>query len=166
MEDVRVSFEVAKLCEEKGIFIHTLSFYDLENKDLHNNKVGKLLSYDCSSLNPAYYKRNEIIAAPSQSILQNYLREKHNIYVDAYFRADIINSTKVIITTINNKVYDWSEGEKVKSWDVVYNKRFPLLDEKYKFNLKQYPNNKNYQVETFTREEALEEGLKVALQMI
>ena len=80
MEDV-ISFEVAKLCEEKGIFIHSLSFYDLENKDLHNNRVGKLLSYDCSSLNPAYYKRIEIIAAPTQSVLQRWLREKYDIHI-------------------------------------------------------------------------------------
>lgn len=129
MEDV-VSFEVAKLCEEKGIFIHTLSFYDLENKDLHNSRVGKLLSYDCSSLNPAYYKRNEIIAAPSQSILQKYLREKHNI--------------QIFIAPLGDNLVQY----------------IPIIP--YCYSKKELPHLGLFS----SYEEALEEGLKVALQMI
>lgn len=169
MDDTIVEFETAKLACNKGFkdvisCIGGKNYYNLKG-ELNGDSSDELKEYLRYKKEGGEFKETNI-AAPTQSVLQRWLREKYQIYVDAYFKADVINSTKVIITMISNKVYDWSDGEKVKSWDVVYNKGFPLLDEKYEFNLKQYPNNEKYKVKTFTREEALEEGLKVALKLI
>jgi hypothetical protein len=159
MDKIFLDYNTCKRLKSLGFNESCLGYY-------HNNSINPEVDLFVTGLLKLYSENQNITLACTYEQCLKWLREEHQIYVDAYFKADIINSTKVIITMITNKVYDWSDGEKVKSWDVVYNKGFSLLDEKYRFNLKQYPNDEKYKLKTFTREEALEEGLKVALELI
>lgn len=82
MEEKLIEFPTAKLAKEKGFKNNTLSYYLIDNKSIMNNEIGKLGSYDCCSYNPKYgYTQQDIIAAPTQSLLAKWLREVHNIKV-------------------------------------------------------------------------------------
>ena len=69
MEETLISFECAKLVKRKGIILNTQKSY---------NDCGKL----CIQSNYPHYIDNEDISAPTQSHLQKYLREKHNIHIN------------------------------------------------------------------------------------
>lgn len=69
MTEELVSFETAKLAKEKG-FKHNSKCYGgngeiLENIENHNNNIMQRFRY----------------AAPTQSLLQKWLRKKHNIHI-------------------------------------------------------------------------------------
>ena len=140
MKDQKISLPTAKLANEKGF-------------EILGNQAGFIMN------------KPEVLNLPSQTILQKWLREVHQIYVDIKFKPNSINSHKVTITKIVNESEWWSNGEIIKSWKVVYQKSFSYKDSKYEFNIKEYDDEK-YKVETFTWEEALEEGLFEALKLI
>jgi len=68
MKDKIISFKTAKLAKEKGFDIPQLKRYLL---DQHNNH--------CLANNKGL--QNIGIQAPTQSLLQKYLREKHNLHI-------------------------------------------------------------------------------------
>ena len=72
MEDQLISFETAKLAKEKGVDLHTINCYD---------KRGKL--WALHSDNNVKHK----ISAPTQSLLQKWLREKYNIHIRIWERS-------------------------------------------------------------------------------
>lgn len=84
MTDQLVSFETAKLAKEKGFDEECSHYYDLEdsNKLKHTVEGFKNPNEDCmvdielEFHNHVNFKR---CAAPTQSLLQKWLREKHNI---------------------------------------------------------------------------------------
>lgn len=101
MKDELISFETAKLAKEKGFDIETKtayiggvffeseetpngydgydpSFSDNWNKNWSFNKEG-----GASTRNPDNINYFDGYSAPTQSLLQRWLREKHKIYVDA-----------------------------------------------------------------------------------
>lgn len=75
MEEQLVSFETAKLAKNKGfkrsslLHLRIIPFY---------NKNGLLVYKFKGLLNP------NIVYAPTQSLLQKWLREKHNIHVNLF----------------------------------------------------------------------------------
>lgn len=78
MKDQLISFETAKLAKEKGFYIinsDILNWY-------HNNgeKAG---DFDFRLMNTKItdYQTHEGILAPTQSLLQKWLREKHNLFI-------------------------------------------------------------------------------------
>lgn len=71
MREQLVSFETAKLAKEKGFNIKTISFY-------HNNTFIKGLSNNRENHNDTI---TPFYSAPTQSLLQKWLREKHNIII-------------------------------------------------------------------------------------
>lgn len=102
MEEKLISFETAKLAKEKGFYIsdNVKVIYTSENVDLPNiNNVD--LNYDedgwCFRNKENYLKHNEVITwinavnftrynhpcwlAPTQSLLQKWLREVHNLHI-------------------------------------------------------------------------------------
>ena len=69
MKDELVSFKVAKLAKEKG-FNYAYEFYD---KDGELEEFGMVGGWSSST--------NENYPSPTQSLLQKWLREKHNIHI-------------------------------------------------------------------------------------
>ena len=127
MEEVLVSLETAKLAKEKGFN----QFYC----NTHYNKIDKLIvdteGYPNGDRWVEYMKY--CISAPTQSLLQKWLREKHNIYIVCWWYDK------------EDKFYT-ELGRKTKEKIFVQCGNTTLL-----FN---------------TYEEALEEGLKHALNLI
>jgi len=95
MEEELVTFEIAKLAKEKGFNLKTEKFY-IKNGEIHNYE-----SYD-------YYKNKRIdfkdyfddwnknnrgdepdkrFSAPTQCLLQKWLREKHNTHIDIWYNV-------------------------------------------------------------------------------
>lgn len=73
-----ITFDTAKLAKEKGFDIpiqHTVNninqLYDIYNEEININ----------SSVVDNWNKFDSVISAPTQSLLQKWLREKHNISV-------------------------------------------------------------------------------------
>lgn len=85
MEDTLISFETAKLAKEKG-------FNDSKSLELPNGKkfsMTRCCSYsddDRSTKHRKFYsKNNPHYLAPTQSLLQKWLREEHDIHMDISF---------------------------------------------------------------------------------
>lgn len=74
MEDTLVQYNTAKLAKEKG-FSEECHFC----KNIYNTKA----IYNASKYNWNLHKVNYSI--PTQSLLQKWIREKHNIHVEAWF---------------------------------------------------------------------------------
>jgi hypothetical protein len=75
MKDELISFETAKLAKEKGFKLQSNPFGYVTK--FYNHNTGALLSYGRTGrtdLSKAYY-------APTQSLLQKWLREEYNIFV-------------------------------------------------------------------------------------
>jgi hypothetical protein len=85
MRDQVVSFETAKLAKEKGFKIPSHSYY-FEDGEFKEFKIDDV--YSCDN-NTKYF---ETYSAPTQSILQKWLREEYGIHL-------------VIIPTITS---DWT----------------------------------------------------------
>jgi len=87
MKEQLISFETAKLAKEKGFDLKCnchWSTYD--NNGVLNNflRIEDNLKRDYNNYNFAYIsnKNEELFSAPSQSLLQRWLREKHQINID------------------------------------------------------------------------------------
>ena len=79
MEDTLISFETAKLAKEK-------EFLEISNYPLwfHSNGVEASDFEDLWNVKKSEYFKHECILRPTQSLLQKWLREVHNIYVESY----------------------------------------------------------------------------------
>ena len=76
MEDQLISFETAKLAKEKGFDERINNFYNQNGNLLYNLQQNRNLHSGGAS-------------APSQSLLQKWLREVHNIFIEVNFIAYI-----------------------------------------------------------------------------
>jgi hypothetical protein len=77
MEDTLISFETAKLANEKNFNIKGRFFYDKENElDDFNNYVGDTLEEQ-----RMFVEGLVLFEAPTQSLLQKWIREVHKIVV-------------------------------------------------------------------------------------
>lgn len=158
MSDTLVSFETAKLAKEKGFNYGCLYHFISDSNMKEYYKPYIKFQYDLSSevnnlkplSNDSFNKYKELnlsgklwcwsnaIAAPTQSLLQKWLRDIHNIHVD-----------------IHAGHYAW-------------NNKNSYLRSVYKIIGKNTPNKYvSYRVkEVETYEEALEKGLQEALKLI
>ena len=147
MEEQYITFEVAKLAKEKGFDIRQAAYYDehanlsevyscyCNDRDVNECSCGAWESYD---------EGEKAIQATTQALLQKWLREVHQIYVD----VDIDQTTApkfcyMIIRFIGNPT-DLAAEE----WD-----------------WQNYPNGVDWGLHR-TWEDALEEGLFEALKLI
>jgi hypothetical protein len=73
MEEIKVTFETAKLAKEKGFDWEVNTVFRLEKLDLFDE-------YDASFCN--YNNSSRSTSCPTQSFLQKWLREVHNINVE------------------------------------------------------------------------------------
>jgi len=91
MQEERIAFETARLAKEKGFDIYNDFFY-CENYGLcqlgeetlgvfnHPETKKYEVIYDCNH----EFEEGERFYAHTQALLQKWLRETHNIYVDSY----------------------------------------------------------------------------------
>lgn len=135
MTDQLISFEIAKLAKEKG-FTEKVRFYYYDNKikpfimdSLEHNTI-PWGEQNYNAENPIYF------SAPTQSLLQKWLREVHNIHVSPYLT--------------------WN----LKTWG--YRLHFLNSIDIYEESKKRI----FHIAEWKSCEEALEEGLKEALKLI
>lgn len=80
MQEQIISFDTAKLAKEKGFPVNI-------SRDYYLNDGDKKMMTDVNYLK---YHRNDdldkLLPAPTQSLLQKWLREEHNIYVIPYIK--------------------------------------------------------------------------------
>lgn len=98
MKDQLISFETAKLAKEKGFDYKVLNHY--KGEELINN--GKL--YNFNSKEEQKLWNIELISAPTQSLLQRWLREEHKLYILYNFRMKIKVWYCTILSEEENKV--------------------------------------------------------------
>jgi len=144
MTENYISFEMAKLAKEKG-FDKFFYFYATPRSkifgiDEHNmyypvKNIFKKI-YNCNEY--AVYNEKNIIPAPTQSLLQKWLREEFNVQIE-------INMGVKYINDILTNLYSYSVFTPSSQ-----------LKENWEFSSKEF---KNY-------EEALERGLQKALEII
>ena len=86
MKEEIISFRTAKSAKEKGFDIKTQSYYKEETQKLHNhirrNGYHKGKYYELSNSNMKVSGSFYRYSAPTQSLLQKWLREKYNIDIE------------------------------------------------------------------------------------
>lgn len=139
MKDELVTFETAKLAKEKG-FESKCNGYYYHIEDEHNLITNSLLC--AKNYNDPVITTERYSSAPTQSLLQRWLREEHNISVD-------ITTDAFTNDTDNTYVYQ------CVVWEGVIDKEIMLS----KINL-------SHEFYEDTYEQALETGLFEALKLI
>lgn len=77
MKEQLITFETAKLAKEKGFNEQCIECYT-DKKELYSNNSEKIL-FTNNQLLVTFY------SAPTQSLLQKWLREEHNLFVAVNF---------------------------------------------------------------------------------
>ena len=157
MEEKLILFKTAKLAKKKGFNVECLQAYRIWKENIRKSETEKSALEDIQvEYEPDYrggswevvkkfYQSKEHTLAPTQSLLQKWLREKHNIHVNTF-----LDTTGT-----------WSQGEAVK---IFYG---------YEIMRETEPGVNRLDcidifVDAFTNsyEEALEKGLYEALKLI
>lgn len=101
MEDTLISFETAKLAKEKGYKNHDCK------------------KYSSDGLKAIYGFVSNPTAAPTQSLLQKWLREVHNIIVEVLvFDKGFLEKDKFCFQwRVYNKTEDWFTGFEYKTYE-------------------------------------------------
>jgi hypothetical protein len=88
MKDELISFDIAKLAKEKGFDIECFSwwgfFEETKRTELNTENLDLMNHNDWSDLDSEELQEMKIYSAPTKSLLQRWLREKHNIVVDVF----------------------------------------------------------------------------------
>lgn len=98
MEDGVVDFDIAILAKEKGFDIDCLY------KHLNEDQIFKCIGtpWECQYDPP----KENFINAPTQSLLQKWLREKHNIDIVIY-PVELKTETRNVFQKIQDKEYSY-----------------------------------------------------------
>lgn len=156
MEENLINLETAKLAKEKGFDIPCSNGYYESLALTVDCGRGDVIDFPYipprTLTQPAYGFKAEnvfIAQAPTQSLLQKWLRDVHKI--NLYISYEVIDDSEVAY--VWNIIIDIPEGtgRKKDSWDFI--KRISSFSEKYMMWYKNY-------------EEALEAGLQEALKLI
>lgn len=115
MKEQLISLETAKLAKEKGFNEECSHYYDLDDSNkLKHTIEGFKYNEDCMvNIELEFHNHDNFNrhAAPTQSLLQKWLREEHNIHIQLHydckykyweFRNFILNK---YIDKEHNKVY-------------------------------------------------------------
>jgi len=147
MSETLVSFKTAKLAKEKG-FDWECSHYFSEGEVISNHDskpLGNYIDYDNLLVNRNKYT-DDVYSAPTQSLLQKWLREECAIIVTSIPNFFNKNELMGYIYTLDKFINGFHDG---KDYD---SDQFAILGDKVsEFN---------------TYEEALEAGLFEALKLI
>ena len=82
MSETLISFETAKLAKEKGFKEYYNRIYVLDEQK-ENDRIGKVHYRTETYFSNSNHLNKEFVTAPTQSLLQKWLREKHNIIVNS-----------------------------------------------------------------------------------
>ena len=87
MNDELITYGTAKSAKEKGFTLDILYYYEEGVFKGDDYYVGTLdeMYFNANGVN----KRKELVSTPTQSLLQRWLREKHNIEVDIYRTSEM-----------------------------------------------------------------------------
>lgn len=100
MKDVIVSFEVAKLAQENDFWMcPNIEYYEKTQKE-YELKHCQIYSTIWHSMNSRKYRFGEYIA-PTQSVLQKWFRDEHNIIITIEFIKCPSNSFRSRITWLD-----------------------------------------------------------------
>lgn len=146
-----IEFESAKLAKEKGFNEMTFYYYNKEGileEPYNENGSSTDVDFRVDLTDLLDYHNNEYfnkIAAPYQSQLQKWLRNKYGIHINVCYKPNI-----------NKWDYDWIELNKISNAK-------EYLD--YKKDTNQlFMNRKEHRFDSY--EEALEQGLLKGLKLI
>ena len=113
MEETIVSFQVAKLAKEKGFNIPTIQYYTpkgycTESADYMTERYAESNWNDGQGSYPT--KAEDVsCSAPTQSLLQKWIREVHNIHITIFSQSQ--ESWMYRITKKSQKLEDGLYGE-------------------------------------------------------
>lgn len=117
MKEQIITFETAKLAKEKGFDEHSnnYKYYEyLENDEFDDPRSGDLIVFKKKGdikLEHGYNKcKNNNWLAPTQSLLQRWLREKHNIYIELMVDG-WGQDEKVTSDMLGYRAFVWEVGE-------------------------------------------------------
>lgn len=138
MKEQLISFETAKLAKEKGFNIRTDFKFD------RNNGIDRTPSLKYQIMNGIniLIKPSPFTFAPNQSLLQKWLREVHNIYVESYHD----------LTSDGKRIQFYTSWGFLQSKDINGNQNVNGWYDEYE--------------DWKTYEEALERGLQEGLKLI
>ena len=129
MEEQLITFETAKLAKEKGFNIPIINFYDPKGycTDALGYQTERLEESDWNNGMGSYPTPSEEVScsAPTQSLLQKWLREIHNIHIIIHYDYSIIggyivtNIIKSIEPIIINQVNKKSKYENYRTYEDV-----------------------------------------------
>lgn len=137
MEETLVTFETAKLAKEKGFNIDCLNYYILKyNKTPYIEQgieyqsdryiefdwnLNKESSKQIKAPYPNTYHESQC-SAPTQSLLQKWLREKHNIVVEPTLLGGLVSETNLFdcsVFYVKNKTICESKLKVTNSYEEV-----------------------------------------------
>lgn len=134
MEEQLISFETAKLAKEKGFVEKVYAFYknptdrgtfkegtlDYAGSDYDPETFEEII-FDYNTLNSHYYEDKEYFSAPTQSLLQRWLREVHNINIYVAF-------CEYVIISENNWKFSFDNPTKQQYWRGKFNSHEEALE--------------------------------------
>ena len=144
MQDQLVSFKVAKLAKEKGFDIPVLNCYN-ENGEFGD--VESLCFVNYNQFKNVDGSNTNMYSAPTQSLLQKWLRDKHKLEVFVSFSPD----------------WEWNDKDECLCTNMGYRVDWGFVGVWKKYEIESYPLER-YNLKTY--EEALDEGLYEALTLI
>lgn len=131
------TYEVAKLAKEKGFNLYCFPFYALEDFTVkHVDNVGEFYKFDFEKgdLYLNYYVRSllckdKILPAPTQSLLQRWLREEKKIYVCPCIISDYEDDYTPHIVYWSFIIVNTESGDSIyREYERVDEKRFDTYE--------------------------------------
>jgi hypothetical protein len=129
MEDKLVKFETAVLAKQKEFYELCLAYY--HNGKFYDERLNQIK--DSSNMTYCCNKHNtniEHAAVPTQSLLQAWIREKHNIHiiVNPAYSCELHKKDHIGITGYFVHIFEWISGDSQSI-------KFPTYEEALEFGL-------------------------------
>jgi len=104
MTDQIISFQTAKLAKEKGFDWGVFEYFNLDNV-FTKEKQAINDGYICNINYNDRYTQPNAFSAPTQTLLQKWLREKHNIHIEVQKHpSGYLGYLKAHYTITGNKI--------------------------------------------------------------
>jgi hypothetical protein len=138
MKEILISFETAKLAKEKGFESGSANHYEKDGQ----------IQFTRGVYSNGFIEDNDILfEAPTQSLLQKWLRDKHDIDVQSKFNNSLFRSLYKNGHNKESLNYHWFITTNINSDDLFF---------------EEFSGNET----SLTYEESLENGLTEALKLI
>lgn len=120
MKEQLIEFSTAKLAKEKGFDVPCKHRFFIGNGDLEEQVTHDRKSLRVLEVSMKHFRNTEInyFLRPTQSLLQKWLREKHNIFLESKQLSygdtqwTVVDSSGTVL--IESKVYMYYDGYPVK----------------------------------------------------